>query len=286
MSGESVALEDHIQRYKDLLQSPTNDALARRLAIESHASAVASAILDISFTISSFAASLRSEMAAMHARHGLGRRILALEHAYRTIRAICSVTRTDPLSFEEAQVVNGQINLFYLHLRGSLDNLAWAYLLEKEPEAAKKVPPQDISLFHLKTRKNLCDQRLQNDLSPFDDWVRKLATRRDPVVHRIPLYVVPSVLNEAEANRYRELGIRHSESLFAADLAAADEADNEQRSLGTFGSFFAHDPFAETYPIYPTIPADLGCLVRIHHIVVRHVTGGSPAQGAPEVLVR
>lgn len=47
------------------------------------------------------------------------------------------------------------------------------------------------------------------------------------------------------------------------EFKRAIELENEQERLGTFRSYFLHDPDDGGCPIYPTIPTDVGRLLKI-----------------------
>ena len=109
----------------------------------------------------------------------------------------------------------------------------------------------------------------------FEKWNDDLKTRRDPAAHRIPLSVPPSALNAADQKKAAEID---------AEIVAARSEANELlavggnalpplekvsllysklRRIGTFLPVFVHHPSEGAMKIYPTVPEDIGTMIRI-----------------------
>ncbi len=58
-------------------------------------------------------------------KHGLARRLRLLHLGIAEIVAITHPIRREPLSDTEQRNLTLQLNSFYLHIHGCLDNLAW-----------------------------------------------------------------------------------------------------------------------------------------------------------------
>jgi hypothetical protein len=112
-------------------------------------------------------------------------------------------------------------------------------------------------------------------LSPFIDWARDIKELRDPAAHRMPLYVPPGAFTEeqaATANRYDQLKF---EALRAEDFEKLSDLRSARESIGTFVPIFLHDPKEKMMDIYPTIPQDIGTIVKIGRIVQRFMRDAS-----------
>ena len=72
------------------------------------------------------------------------------------------------------------INLIYLHVRGTLDNFAWAIAFEKFPEAAPSLNRQDVGLFNRKIKRMLEDLNVAQEIQTHAAWNSEVKERRDP----------------------------------------------------------------------------------------------------------
>src|SRR5262249_2522875 len=104
---------------------------------------------------------------------------------------------------------------------------------------------------------------LKSVLEEHSDWNDDLKSRRDPSAHRMPLYVPPAILNEAEAARHEAIWKERQEAIQKGEYERDTELANEQHQLGTFRSHFLHDPDDGGFPIYDTVPTDVGKLITI-----------------------
>jgi hypothetical protein len=71
------------------------------------------------------------------------------------------------------------------------------------------------------------------------EWYTRYAKNyRDALAHRLPPYVPPFILLEANANRYRELDEAISTALNAHDLEKCAMLEDEQRALTSPAAHF------------------------------------------------
>jgi hypothetical protein len=153
-----------------------------------------------------------------------------------------------------------------MHVRGTLDNLAWSLLYEFAPERMPK-REQDVGLFRRCIIEDEVFSDLSDTLKAHIEWHRDLKDRRDPVAHRIPLGVTSQILRPGEGETYRSLMAAYNEALSKRDFDEADNAWRKLHDLGQFAPFFAHDPNQAVVRIYPTVPDDVGRLVMICDVV-------------------
>jgi hypothetical protein len=182
--------------------------------------------------------------------------------------------RQDPLSNDEQITLSRDINLIYMHLRGVMDNFAWCFLFEKEQSLADDIDPQAVSLFSKTIRKKTKYLDFWNEVSAHSDWADEVKDRRDPVAHRIPLYVPPSALTGEEQAEYQDLTRRWYEAANRMDFTACEQLDEQRQRIGTFLPCFMHHPDQGTIPIYPTLPKDMVHLIRIGQILKDHIKSG------------
>jgi hypothetical protein len=228
-------------------------------------------LLDLFGQGSLLAAELSSEGAREHLRHGLDRRIEMLLRSTDQIWQILPSERTQPLEDDEAIDLNVHLNSIYVHIRGAIDNLSWALAIEHEVLGPPREDEPDyyrrVGLLAKQFRQAIATRfpKLDGSISPHCQQLEQLPQLRDPVAHRIPLYIIPSFLTPAESKRYRDLGEELNSAFAKRDYAEAGAKLDEMSSLGTFRPFFAHslrDPI-EQFPLHERLASDLGALAAI-----------------------
>ncbi len=227
--------------------------------------------------------SLTSEKAIEHLGYGLGRRLLILRHDFLEIMAMASSDRKKPLILEEQTILDVHLNSFYLHLCGSLDNLAWclAYQTGLLGEADEFNPAfrRRVDLFREEYKKAVreLDRKVGDSLDHYSDWYKELRSVRDPVAHRIPLYAIPAVLNEDQEKQFCEAYTGYSESLAKGDLLTAETCLKKVRSVGDYRPLFTHRPGDAPKPIDSQVPNDLVALLDITNAVLSYLEAGMSA---------
>lgn len=262
--------------------NPGQDEWAHQHVGETHALAVADALLKVSWDAVALTDDWQEGEALDHMRYGLGRRLKALWLSLRSIVDIIPPGRVAPLQSEEVDAVSRDLNVIYINLRGALDNLAWAVWSLSGEQLPKR---SQIGLFTRALDKSEALHPLAETLAPFAGWADDLAARRDPAAHRIPLSVAPSMLTGDDVQLYRE---RHAEYMSAQRGAnellvqfgplspewkeaqrVEDAALERLNSVGEFTPVFFHHYREGHFPVYPTVTNDLGALV----VVCRQVLG-------------
>jgi hypothetical protein len=272
---DELHYEPHWQRSRALFaineqSNAETAAYAMHQAQHAHALAVFNPLRDWFHKAISLSEKLTDANARTFMKFGAGRRLSMTFHAYRHISVIADPTRTQPLKHEEQQDLSRDLNVLYMHTRGILDNFAWSLLHERHPDAAAGMHPMDVGLFSPKYRgKCSCFAEIEKQIDAHKDWNRDLKDRRDPVAHRIPLYIPPSQLNEREGETYRRLWERYGQEIAELRLDDANDTMEQMDNIGRFVPRFLHDPSKAPIPIYPTVPEDMGHLIEIGDIVER-----------------
>jgi len=210
--------------------------------------------------------------------YGAGRRILVIRENCISINEIAYPKRSDPLNPEESVALNLHLNSLYFHLSGLLDNLAWAVILEfsifspfneHNGKDRRRVGLfKDEFLQKIQNKKNgILYKKLQSKL----EWYSQLVDLRDPLAHRIPLYVTPAILTKEQEEKYRQLAIRFKECMVIDDFEGAEKALDQQQTLGTYGGLFVNVENGEwqKYPITSQIENDLENFIEIGNAVVQ-----------------
>jgi hypothetical protein len=214
---------------------------------------------------------LRTVGAIDHMRHGLCRRLLLLQ---RSTALICDFTppeREDPLSDDESADLNLHLNSIYVHIRGATDNIAWALALEHGVlgEAREDDPgfQRRVGLFGRSFKDGLSNAHpgFAATLAGHLTALAELPQLRDPVAHRVPLYVVPAVLSEEQSRQHAELADQWNRAVAEGHLDKAREAMGAMGRLGVFRPMFAHslrEPLSP-YHLHKRLGSDLGSLSSI-----------------------
>ena len=230
--------------------------------------AVTDAVRDAFFQSVALSSLLKAPKALYYIRYGVGRRLQMIWNAHRNLVYSASPERKEPLSSGESADITEDINIIYLNIRGTLDNMCWALLHEHAPEKAEKLPPSKVGLFLKGCVKD--DKRFEDIrevVSERDSWDRDLKQRRDPAAHGIPLAVPPQLVTPDEAEKYNELMGKHAAAAEALDFDGADAIMKRMDGLGRFVPWFIHDPDQPPMPIHPTVSDDLGHLVVLFRAV-------------------
>jgi hypothetical protein len=204
--------------------------------------------------------------------YGAGRRLLMMWHAYRNVVVYSAPpNRLEPLTADESNELTRDLNVIYINIRGTLDNLAWALLHEYAPEKVKN-SKSSIGLFNPCISKDDRFKQLTSVLAPHRDWNTDLAKRRDPSAHRIPLTIPPQVLTEKEGLLFFEFLKDFEHAAQILEFSRADEAFKKTERLGRFIPYFLHDVDDGPFPIYPTLPEDVAHTVEICRDVARFLS--------------
>lgn len=217
--------------------------------------------------------------ASHYLRFGVGRRLSSIWRAYRKLMSIAPPDRNEPLTCEEADELTDDLNSLYMNIRGTMDNLAWALLLEHAPEALdtyrKKHKGRDplVALLPEMFEGQAHFPELLNTLECHKAWAHDFKSRRDPVAHRIPLYIPAQVLTPAEASEYKENMTQFWVANADRDFGTREEIKEKVARLGRFVPLFVLEPDQNPMPIYPTVSDDIAHLVTIFWTIDTYFQG-------------
>ena len=208
----------------------------------------------------------KNPSAKLHLKFGAGRRSKAIWHSMGTLLETVAPDRKKPMLRDDVEKAAQDLNSIYINIRGLLDNLAWSivHLLEIN------IRPQNVGLFNKSILNNVRVQSLAQNLSSLKEWSTELSTRRDPAAHQIPLTIPPAFLNPEQAKTVEKIwNEREQEQALALEKIRSGEDPmphfgrieqlfTDLESVGSFRPFFCHDENHGLYPIYPTVPEDIG----------------------------
>lgn len=200
-------------------------------------------------------------------RHGFSRRFQTLKHCIDKVFEIYPPERTEVLGDEEKLDLDVYIQSFFINIYGAIDNLAWIVKEEKELELTYT----SITLYNPKIQQYFTEEfkgYLNGGKNAFGtvfkDWYEKHCKNfRHAVGHRIPLYVPPSGI--ADAERYSEIAIEKRLAILSKDFDKVEELNQEEISLEHILPFYVHS-FEEDSPymiIHPQLISDFRTLIEL-----------------------
>lgn len=207
--------------------------------------------------------------------HGAGRRLNVLQQAIINVFSRFPPTTHEKL--ERNTLIDVQINLqaFFINLIGVFDNWAWSFvhLHKLETDVGGHL---NVDMFKSQTRR-LLPQVLQRYLQSetMSRWYSEyLKNYRDALAHRIPLYIPPATLNQAEQDRYNVLEAQRFRLVQAHQWQQLDEIIAEQDSLGTPCFAFLHSvsegEASKPILIHPQMLADASTVVVFGNLFLEH----------------
>ena len=210
--------------------------------------------------------------------HGLARRLRILHLGLAAIVAVAYPRRKKPLSDAKQLDVTLHLNSFYLHIRGCLDNLAWCLEHELQLFGAgmqEEALAQKVNLFGPAFLEKLTAVAPGVALSvrQHAEWHLDLKGIRDSVAHRVPIYAVPAVLTQEEAERYRSVCQRAEEARRGGDPDLAARLFAELDGIGDYVPYFAHSPSAtnSVRKVYPQVADDLSIVLELVESILGHL---------------
>ncbi len=200
--------------------------------------------------------STKTKQAHLHLRNGVCFRCSLIEEAYRLL-----LDGIENLKYEETKLmeVNIYINSIYINIRGIIDNLSW--YLKYELNISTKSENQ-IDLKGKIFRKELVEKGFNIDrIQRFDDWFSEIKKKRDPIAHRLPLYIPYRIITDKkDAENAQKLYKEADNKLCNADKTWTSSLF-DARNIGEFKPTILKTD-TETgeitiYPIEKNIESDL-----------------------------
>lgn len=194
---------------------------------------------------------LNDERAKEHVLHGACRRLKILKRCLANVFELFPPSRTRPLEHDDLNEVQISLHAFVMNLYGLFENLAWAFIIRHGLEATLG-DRKKIGMFLKSTQRHLppeLSDYLTRDAfaSWHDDYLKNY---RDALAHRIPLYIPPARLTDAEAARHRELEQEIAGSMQRGDWEQLSRLQDAQDELGVACPMFIHSFADGSRPIY------------------------------------
>jgi hypothetical protein len=208
---------------------------------------------------------LTNQRAREFATQGFPRRLRIMVQCINNVFAIVPPEREDVPTTEE--ILNTTINIqaFMVNVFGSIDNLAWIWVQEKNLTMpnGRPIPYVNIGLTskNVQVRESFSPE-FQEYLKTMDSWFEGMGDYRNALAHRISLYIPPYVVSPDNHAAYQELGTRMNAAIMRKDVAEYDWLSSEQDRLGRFSPWMQHSFAEEVSPIYfhPQLLADFNTI--------------------------
>jgi hypothetical protein len=278
ISDAQLSFDHHLDFFRKLgalTGDERKDAHCYRQAEHMHALCVSDAIRDVHFDSAALSQNIKSTEANFHMRFGVARRSKFIWLSFRGILGSVMTDRIESPLSDQVEEVARDLNVIYINIRGTLDNLAWLLFDLFAGDATRKLPPIKIGLFNSEFLKDQNLAHVAEFMEPFKEWNRELSTRRDPATHRIPLSVPPAFIDADTKDEYQRVSEDYATAVNDAfkhpadwEVAApkferVDALNDKLQRIGKFLPVFVHHPDEGMMKIYPAVPEDIGQLVRI-----------------------
>jgi hypothetical protein len=278
ISDEQLDYKSHIAFYENiggLTGDPKRDRYWYQQAEYLHALSVCDAVLDTHIKAVSLAQEIGNTGADFQLRFGVARRAKFIWLSLRNIIRLMHPEREEPLLRDQVEEAARDLNVIYINIRGALDNFAWVLVDLFGDEKTRRLRPIQISLFGEKFLKDRNLVKVAEFVRRFSDWNSELKGRRDPAAHQIPLSVPPALIDEETRPEFERV---HAAYVEAFNGLGKDDGSNKDllskfervdalfgrlERIGKFVPLFVHHPDEGAIKVYPTVPADVGQLVRI-----------------------
>ncbi len=167
--------------------------------------------------------------------YGASRRLRSMHKALNDICEIAYLGRTKVASKDEKTRLDDALLLFYVHLMGVIDALAIAFhRICIEPEV---MPEKRADLLERNFRRKASIQDLNILFQENAEWFKRVKFElRNRYVHKVPPYVPPSELSEADQEQYKKLENKLSIAIHERRFEGLEEIRDEQAALGVFCS--------------------------------------------------
>lgn len=194
----------------------------------------------------------KNERAKEFALHGFTRRIGIMKRCIDNVFRITPPANVQRLEKEDRSDLVINLQAFIANVYGAFDNLAWIWIQEKDIRGKNNQPLTQTQIGfsekYVAFRKSL-PQEIEDYLNSdrHKAWFSYLEGFRHSLAHRIPLYVPPYVLNEAEIKKEKELEAKRMPLLKAHKFDEYESLSSEIDELGKFVPWMTHS-FVENSP--------------------------------------
>jgi len=186
--------------------------------------------------------SYRSDKGREYGVHGFGRRLKTIKWCLIDVFETVPPEEDNPSSYALDRA-NSLIHSFTINVFGALDNLAHIWVNENDIRDAngRLLSGRQVgfSKDHREFWKSLPIE-LRAWVSDSTEWYRYLSDYRHALAHRIPPYLVPRLLSNEDAVKWKELDLEKLKTLGECDLERHEAIRNEQDLIGKYNPVMTH----------------------------------------------
>jgi hypothetical protein len=190
-----------------------------------------------------FARAYKTDRGREYAHHGFCRRLNELARAIGFVFELLPPEQDDIPDTENVVAATMFIQSFFLNASGCLDNLAWIWAFETDLRFTDGRPVDQKSVGlgprHWYLR-NSFSKAFRKHLKSRKRWFAHLEEFRDTAAHRIPLYIPPYIIGEADAAKHAQLEVESAQAMQQGYNEKYDRLRSEQKSLGKFRPWMNH----------------------------------------------
>lgn len=214
-------------------------------SIEEKYSELQSRYNDIFLETFAFSGRLKNERAKEFFQHGVGRRLEILKGCIDNMFRLFPVEQVEKLERSNRLAVEINLHAFLINVYGIIENLGLALAYENKlvgEQSKYNMHPKQVNLFNGKFQKLLHPTlagylRGETVVKWYKDYAKNY---RDALAQRIPPYVPPSGLNDAEQKRFSDIEKELQTLSYWNDLARIEALRDEEETLGSAIALFVH----------------------------------------------
>jgi hypothetical protein len=223
---------------------------------------------------------LTQQRAREHIIYGAARRLMIITRCLKNVFRIFPIRRTQLLDDDERNDLEINLHAFLINIHGLPDNLAWAYVLERQIS----INPFDVGLFQRKTKKHL-PLTLREYLESISSWHQDYAKNyRDALAHRIPPYVPPAAWLPEHELEFKKLHERAEQAMRAGNVDQGLELHEQKYQIGIIHPAFLHSFLDEKacapMLLHPQLIVDAKTILEIIGKVRPHLALPKYSQGS------
>jgi hypothetical protein len=187
------------------------------------------------------------------AHEGLGRRLRTCERAiHQVFRFIPPKPQRLP-SKEKMTDAESFLHAFLMATYGAIDNLAWIWVCETDLKTPNGRP---LLRGHvgLRPENELVMASLQHGLreklATFGDWFSQNGDYRNALAHRIPPYIPPFAIRNADDEKYKKLNADIWSAILEGDFEKKARLERRLRKLKRFEPVIQHSWGENAVPVF------------------------------------
>lgn len=180
-----------------------------------------------------------------YATQGFSRRIYTLARCIRNVFEVIPLAPVVRPTADERKDAEINIQAFLFNTFGSIDNLAWILICEKGlvRNNGKEFTASQIGLGPKNEQlREVVSLEFSSYLATRDEWFDYLADYRHALAHRIPIYIPPYTVTEAQRAEHNRLEDEKAQAIRQQNFERANQLDDVQDALGTFTPIMDHSP--------------------------------------------